>query len=120
MLHCVPKGLLYAFDMTLGKRIQMARERIVPPMTQADLGKKFGISDKAVSAWERDDTHPRPEKYPKLARELQVPLIWLHEGKGPPPPPDDVAVILEALPEAERAAYSAVARAMLAQRKGAA
>lgn len=94
--------MLYPVAMTLGNRIRAARERLSPRPTQKDIGDKFGITDKAVSGWERDESAPELEKMPKLARELQVPLEWLLEGVGAPPPPDDLRVRIEALPPADR------------------
>ncbi len=89
--------------MTLGKRIKAARERLNPRSTQKDIADKFGITDQAVSGWERDDSVPELDKMPRLARELKVPLDWLLEGVGDPPPPDDLKVLIEALPAAQRA-----------------
>lgn len=93
--------------MTLGKRIAAARKRLKPKMTQSALGAVFEISDKAVSAWERDDTIPEVGRLPAIARALKVPLPWLLEGKGPPPPPDDPLVLFESLSEGEQKAVNA-------------
>ena len=43
-------------EYTLGERI--AAKRKERHMTQAELGAVFGISDKAVSKWERELTYP--------------------------------------------------------------
>jgi len=110
-LHCPDKATLYTLDMTLGKRIKIARERLRPKVSQKKLGEVFDISDKAVSAWERDETIPEPDKMPTLRRSLQVPYWWLLEGSGPPPPPDDVDVRLDGLNAAERAAVKAMIEA---------
>lgn len=77
LLSLQPKAILYAVEMTLGKRIRAAR-KAVPKLTQTALGKAFGISDKAVSAWERDQVAPTPDKFPKLAEILKVSLAHLH------------------------------------------
>ncbi len=102
--------------MTLGKRIKSARERLKPKPTQADVGNHFGISDKAVSAWERDDTQPEPDKIAKLARFLKVPAIWLLEGKGAPPSPDSLESSLERLDPASRDLVAAMVQTLLKQR----
>lgn len=78
--------------MTLGNRIQQARKRL-PKMTQEKLGAEFGISDKAVSSWERDDTVPDVAKMAGLRRVLRVTYAWLLEGDGPPPDPNDPRVL---------------------------
>lgn len=99
--------MLYPIEMTLGERIKAARERLEPEVTQAAIGELFGISDKAVSAWERDDTRPGIEKMPKLARGLKVPLGWLLEGGAPVPAVDDPTVQLETLSAQEQSAVAA-------------
>lgn len=108
MLHCSDKALLYTVVMTLGKRIKKARERLQPKPTQADVGAQFGISDKAVSAWERDDTVPELDKIADLAIFLRVPCLWLLKGAGDPPSPDALEVKIEQLHPAERALVGAV------------
>lgn len=115
-LHCAPKVVLYDVEMTLGKRIKAARERLKPKLTQADVGAKFGITDKAVSAWERDDTVPDLDKIAKLARLLKVPAIWLLEGKGQPPAPDSIESGLEQLDPAGRDLVAAMVQTLLKQR----
>jgi transcriptional regulator with XRE-family HTH domain len=116
MLHCPNKALLYAIDMTLGKRIRSARLRLAPKPTQQEVGDEFGITDKAVSSWERDESVPELEKAPKLARKLKVPLDWLLEGNGPPPPPDDIRVCLESLSEADRLLLNTLIQTLNKQR----
>ena len=102
--------------MTLGKRIKRARERLVPKPTQADVGARFGISDKAVSAWERDDTVPELDKIADLAVILKVPCIWLLKGAGEPPSPEALEVRLEELQPAERALVGAMISAIRKER----
>lgn len=108
LLHCSDKALLYTVVMSLGKRIKSARERLKPKPTQADVAARFGISDKAVSAWERDDTVPELDKIADLAAILKVPCVWLLKGAGEPPSPDALEVKLEQLHPAERAIVGAV------------
>ena len=116
MLHCFHKVTLYNVEMTLGNRIKMARERLVPKPTQEDIAAVFNISDKAVSAWERDDAVPEPAKIPELRRILRVTYIWLFEGTDAPPSPDDPEVLIEDLASAERAAVMTLMESFLNKR----
>lgn len=84
--------------MTLGKRIKIARERL--KLTQKDVGDAFGITDAAVSQWERDKEKPDLDKISKLRGVLRVTYSWLLDGKGPPPDPE--APRLEDLQPADR------------------
>lgn len=102
--------------MTLGKRIKAARERLRPKPTQADVGAHFGVTDKAVSAWERDETIPELDKIADLAELLQVPCIWLLKGAGNPPAPDALEVKIEQLRPTERAIIDATIDAMRRER----
>lgn len=45
--------------------------------TQADLAEQMGVTDKAVSKWERDLSYPDISSIPKLAEVLEVPLEQL-------------------------------------------
>lgn len=91
-LGCPAKGALYDYAMHIGKRIKLARERLDPRPTQADIGALFGISDKAVSGWEREDSEPEPDKYAALRRKLRVTFAYLLLGSGTPPDPNDPMV----------------------------
>mgnify|MGYP001613683955 CR=1 FL=1 len=104
--------MLYTAEMTLGKRIKKARERLHPKPTQADIAKYFCISDKAVSAWERDNTVPELEKIADLAILLKVPCIWLLKGAGEPPTADALEVAIEDLKPSERAVIDATIKAL--------
>ena len=97
------QAALYSAAMTLGQRIQAARKRLNPVPTQQKIGDAFGITDKAVSAWERDETVPDADKFPKLARILRVPTNWLIEGKGSPPSPTSLEARVDQLSPNERA-----------------
>ena len=55
---------------TLGSMIAELRKE--KGMTQADLAEKMGITDKAVSKWERDLSYPDITTIPKLADILGV------------------------------------------------
>ena len=57
-------------DMTLGSLIaKLRKER---NMTQADLAAVMGVTDKAVSKWERDLSYPDISSLPRLAEILGV------------------------------------------------
>lgn len=116
MLHCMRKAELYNIEMTLGKRIKSARERLNPKPTQAEVGAHFGVTDKAVSSWERDETIPDFDKLAKLAKILKIPSIWLLSGKGAPPPPDSLEVVIEHLHPAELAIVRGVIEALRKER----
>lgn len=103
--------------MTLGKRIKAARERLVPKPTQGDIGAHFGITDKAVSGWERDDTIPELDKIADLAVLLKVPCIWLLKGRGAPPDPEAMEVKLDDLTTSERAVIRATIEAIRKERE---
>ena len=115
-LHCTSKVPLYTVEMTLGKRIKAARERLKPKPTQTDVGNHFNVTDKAVSAWERDETVPEFGKIAELSRLLKVPCLWLLEGTGEPPAPDAVEVAIETLRPAERALVGSLIQTIRSQR----
>jgi transcriptional regulator with XRE-family HTH domain len=117
LLHCQYQAVLYAIEMTLGKRIKAARERLNPKPTQADIGSHFGVTDKAVSAWERDATIPELDKIADLAVLLKVPCIWLLKGAGAPPSPEALEVAIEDLKPSERAVVNATIQALRKERQ---
>lgn len=117
--NCLNQAMLYDVDMTLGKRIKAARERL-DGLTQAKLGEHFGVTDKSVSGWERDQDRPDIDKLGKLARILKVPTRWLLEGKGPPPPPEALESVVDQLDDNSRALLEAMAQTLLQRQRGAA
>lgn len=50
-------------------------------MTQQDLAGKMGVTDKAVSKWERDLSYPDTASLPKLAETLGVSVDELMQGQ---------------------------------------
>ncbi len=54
-------------------------------MTQLDLARKMGVTDKAVSKWERDLSFPDISSLPKLAEELGVTVDELLKAKAEKP-----------------------------------
>lgn len=55
---------------TFGSRIRYLRKQ--HNMTQAQLAEQLGVTDKAVSKWERDLSYPDPALFPELANILGV------------------------------------------------
>ena len=53
-------------------------------MTQLDLARKMGVTDKAVSKWERDLSIPDVASLPKLAEELGTSVDELLQAKTAP------------------------------------
>ncbi len=63
---------------TLGARIAELRKQL--GMTQLDLAGKLGVTDKAVSKWERDLSCPDIHSLPVLAEVLGVTVEDLMQG----------------------------------------
>lgn len=84
--------------MTLGQRIKAAR--IAVDLTQAELAKKLGVSDKAVSGWERDQYSPESKLLPRIRDVLGITYDLLIDGEERRSPMDDIT-------PAERAALEA-------------
>lgn len=53
-------------------------------MTQKDIADKLGITDKAVSKWERDIAFPYTATIPKLAEILEINVEELMQAKAVP------------------------------------
>ena len=51
-------------------------------MTQAELAEKMGVTDKAVSKWERNLSYPDVASFPRLSEVLGVSLDELMKGTG--------------------------------------
>lgn len=64
---------------TLGTTISELRKR--HGMTQLDLAEKMGVTDKAVSKWERDLSCPDINSLPNLAEILGVSIEELMQSK---------------------------------------
>ena len=65
---------------TFGKRIaDLRREN---GMTQLELAEKMGVTDKAVSKWERNLSLPDAGSLPRLAEIFQVSVDELMQGKA--------------------------------------
>lgn len=64
---------------TLGTTISELRKQ--HGMTQLELAEKMGVTDKAVSKWERDLSCPDINSLPKLAEILDVSIEELMQNK---------------------------------------
>ncbi len=65
---------------TFGKRIANLRRE--NGMTQLELAEKMGVTDKAVSKWERNLSLPDAGSLPRLAEIFQVSVDELMQGKA--------------------------------------
>lgn len=82
--------------MGIGERIKYLRD--LHDLTQSELGKIAGVSDKAVSTWENGSAEPRMGAIQKLSDYFGVSKSWLI-GESPL---DDTEPALLAIDEDER------------------
>ena len=61
-----------------GERLAEARENA--GLSQAELGKKLGITQRAIAHWERKNTALRPEQLKSLAEILDISIDQLISG----------------------------------------
>ena len=66
-------------NQTLGKMISTLRKE--KGMTQLELAEKMGVTDKAVSKWERDLSFPDINSIPKLAEIFEISVDELMQVK---------------------------------------
>lgn len=71
---------------SLGALIAEARRK--KGMTQLELAEKMGVTDKAVSKWERDLSCPDVNSLPQLAEVLGLSIEELLQGKNEKQPAD--------------------------------
>ena len=71
-------------NQSMGEIISTLRKE--KGMTQKDIADKLGITDKAVSKWERDVAFPDTATIPKLAEILGVSVEDLLQAKTAPVP----------------------------------
>ena len=84
---------------TLGTMIAQLRKQ--QGMTQLDLAEKMGVTDKAVSKWERDLSCPDINSVPALAEILGVSVEELMQvKKDADAPAGKLAEIMEIAPKA--------------------
>jgi len=68
--------------MSIGKNIADYRKR--KGFTQAELGKKLGVTNQAVSKWESETSMPDVMMIPRIARVLEITLDDLFDEKTAP------------------------------------
>ena len=84
---------------TLGTMIAQLRKQ--QGMTQLDLAEKMGVTDKAVSKWERDLSCPDINSVPALAEILGVSVEeFMQVKKDADEPVSKLAEIMEIAPKA--------------------
>ncbi|MBO7251501.1 MAG: helix-turn-helix transcriptional regulator [Oscillospiraceae bacterium] len=84
---------------TLGAKIAQLRKQ--HGMTQLELAEKMGVTDKAVSKWERDLSCPDISTLPRLAETFSVSVDDLMEVKKEASAPvSQIMPILEIAPKA--------------------
>jgi len=66
---------------TIGDRIKLKRKEL--GLTQAELGAKINVTDRAVSKWEQNEGNPDMSLIADLAKVLGVTLDYLILGKEP-------------------------------------
>ncbi|EFR31994.1 helix-turn-helix domain-containing protein [Eremococcus coleocola] len=76
-------------DDSLGRLIANRRKEL--GMTQLDLARRMGVTDKAVSKWERDLSFPDLSSIPNLAETLDYSLVDLMQVKEKTGKPQKVA-----------------------------
>ena len=67
---------------------EIAEARRTNGMTQLELAEKMGVTDKAVSKWERDLSCPDVNSLPQLAEVLGLSIEELLQGKNEKQPAD--------------------------------
>lgn len=77
---------------TLGALIAQTRKE--KGMTQLELAEKLGVTDKAVSKWERELSCPDIQSLPTLAEALGLSLEELMQGKNDPPHQEEAPIAL--------------------------
>lgn len=76
----IHSGGLSSKRVTFGQFV--AARRREKGFSQFQLGKLIGVTDKAVSKWENDESYPRIEHCIRLATYLEVSLDDLLTKKG--------------------------------------
>ena len=83
---------------TLGARIAALRKE--KGMTQLELAQQMGVTDKAVSKWERDLSYPDINTIPRLAEVLGVSLEDLMQIYTPEKQEHEVSIHLSTIARA--------------------
>ena len=83
--------------VTIGDRIKQKRKEL--GLTQAELGQKLNVTDRAVSKWEQNEGNPDMSLIAPLANVLGVTLDYLITGK------QEETISLDDMDEEKRALY---------------
>ena len=84
---------------TIGDRIKLKRKEL--GLTQAELGKKLNVTDRAVSKWEQNEGNPDMSIIASLTNVLGVSLDYLILGK------EDEIISIDDMDTEKRALYLA-------------
>ena len=96
---------------TLGALIAQTRKE--KGMTQLELAEKMGVTDKAVSKWERDLSCPDIQSLPLLAQVLDLSLEELMQGEEKPrPAPKEAGALVSTILRGVALAMGAATAAM--------
>ena len=60
----------------IGRRIAEARE--AAGLTQRQMAKALGQAERTIQAWERNERHPRPPAFRRLAELLEREPAWFY------------------------------------------
>ncbi len=98
-------------NQSMGEIISTLRKE--KGMTQKEIANRLGITDKAVSKWERDVAYPDTGTIPKLAEILGVSVEELMNAKSVPvaenkKTDDMVGLVLKAVPMAMGVAVTVI------------
>src|SRR5262245_7078989 len=104
LLNCRDKARLYSRAMSLGKRIRLLRKR--RGMTLKQLGNAVGVTDSAVSNWEREVDRPDIDHIPSIVNALKTTADFLLLGNGDPDGPDPLEMRIRQLSPHDRALIS--------------
>ncbi len=96
-------------DVSIGQRLKQVREQL--GLSQAQLAKKIGFSQKAISHWERGERDIPTQALIALKR-IGINIDWLLTGEGEPltndPKKEEILRIMQELEEKDPATFEEV------------
>ncbi len=96
-------------DISIGQRLKQVREQL--GLSQAQLAKKIGFSQKAISHWERGERDIPTQALIALKR-IGINIDWLLTGEGEPltndPKKEEILRIMQELEEKDPATFEEV------------
>jgi DNA-binding XRE family transcriptional regulator len=99
-----PKNLRSEENLLLGRRLSLTRRAM--NRTQKDFAAEAGVSPESYNQWEKGAVCPPPRGAIKLVKAHKLTLDWIYLAV-PDRLPSWLAKAIEALGEAENAAYEA-------------